>query len=146
MLSASKQQNDRQRFAPPYRRPEQIQEMPWEQRNGAAGENWTLGLTLTKGALYHWATAACKEYKITTFRHESQNNWSARTLPQQKTSCKPLKTPLLVKIFLTNDNSWRYNPSKGISNRKILKAQPILKTCPKEIWLTARKHLPAKTA
>ena len=26
--------------------------------NGAAGVDWTLGLTLTKGALYHWATAA----------------------------------------------------------------------------------------
>ena len=25
---------------------------------GAAGEDWTPDLTLTKGALYHWATAA----------------------------------------------------------------------------------------
>ena len=28
------------------------------QNNGAAGEDWTPDLTLTKGALYHWATAA----------------------------------------------------------------------------------------
>ena len=29
----------------------------WE-LSGAAGEDWTPDLTLTKGALYHWATAA----------------------------------------------------------------------------------------
>ena len=32
------------------------------QNNGAAGEDWTPDLTLTKGALYHWATAATRPY------------------------------------------------------------------------------------
>ena len=30
-------------------------------KSGAAAQNWTVDLALTKGALYPWATAACYE-------------------------------------------------------------------------------------
>ena len=54
--------------------------MCYTARNGAAGENWTLDPTLTKGVLYHWATAAASDEETLPYpRLLCNTNWYEMT-------------------------------------------------------------------
>ena len=58
-----------------------------KKETGAAEENWTLGLSLTKGVLYHWATAALKARKpIPSAQYKKKRFYSRKNLKIRRES------------------------------------------------------------